>query len=79
MKQDRFRKDTSIDGHPITMDGEPMTKPELLFILNEMQRCIDLSAEFYNDVMPQAGKLVFQNYAHVNELGIMAHRLQRND
>jgi len=61
------------------MDGEAMTKKELISLLNDMQKCVDLAAEFYDDVMPQAGKLVFQNYAHVNELGIMAHRLQRKD
>jgi len=42
----------------------------------EMQSCIDMADRFYSEVLPQAGKLVFQDYAMLNELGIALNKLK---
>ena len=45
----------------------------------ELQKCVDRAAVFFNDVMPQAGQLAFQDYANLNELAILLRKLKSPD
>jgi hypothetical protein len=44
--------------------------------IRNMQACIDMADKFFSEVLPQASKLVFQDYAMLNELGIALTKLK---
>lgn len=44
--------------------------------LKKMQECIDKANAFFNDVMPQIGKLCIQDYQNLNELGVALSQLK---
>ena len=42
----------------------------------DLQACVDLAAEFYNEVSPQVDSLALQDYDRFNRLGIILNRLK---
>lgn len=42
----------------------------------EEQECIDRANIFFEDVLPQAGKLCIQDFENVNLLGILLSKLK---
>lgn len=43
----------------------------------KIERMAKLANDFYEEVLPQAGRLVFQDYAAVNELGMLLGEFKR--
>ena len=43
---------------------------------NDIIECLDRSAIFFNDVLPQIGRLAIQDYANLNELSMLLTRLR---
>lgn len=53
-----------------------MEHEQLKELVAEMQACVDMADKFYSEVLPQAGKMVFQDYATLNELGVALSKLK---
>lgn len=45
--------------------------------MNDLKKLIALSNQFYTEVLPQAGKLVLQDFEMVNELGLLLNKLSK--
>ena len=52
-----------------------MTEKEV----SEVQECINLTTKFIDDVLPQIGNIVLQDYAGLNRLCILLRKLKDYD
>ena len=43
----------------------------------DIDRMAELAHKFYEEVLPQSGQLVFQNYSNINELGELLGQYKR--
>ena len=46
-------------------------------LVKKLPRLIKLAEEFIEDVLPQAGKLTFQRYDHLNELCLLISEFKK--
>lgn len=55
----------------VTINYKTCTKTYNIEDIKKLQELADRSAIFFNDVLPQIGGLCVQDFANVNELGML--------
>ncbi len=44
-----------------------------------MQECINRASQFFDEIMPQIGRLVSQDYENINELAILLNKFKSEE